>query len=82
MRTLAGRYELRDSLRAGENLVYRAWDNRTHQEVAVKRLRAGSNTRELDQFPLESRELTGLAHPNRIEVLDLGTFEREGEQRP
>ena len=82
MRTLAGRYELRDDLSAGDNLVFRAWDNRIDREVAVKVPRRGSSAQEVDRFLDESRALAQLAHPNVIDVLEIGKFEDEGEQRP
>ena len=82
MRTLAGRYELRDILSAGENLVYRAWDNRIHREVAVKLPRPGSSKQVMDRFHIETQALAGLAHPNLIEMLDVGKFEEEGTEIP
>ena len=62
--------------------MYRAWDNRIHREVAVKRPRPGSSKQEMDRFHVETQALAGLAHPNLIEMLDLGQFEEEGKEIP
>lgn len=79
MRTLAGRYEVREKLRTGENLVYRAWDDCLTREVAVKLFPAGSDTKEQAPFTDGVLALAKVAHPNLIEF---GYFEVEGEQKP
>jgi serine/threonine protein kinase len=69
-----GPYELLGKLgRGGMGVVYRAWDDRLHREVAVKMLYAdypmsGSRAR----FLQEARAASSLNHPNICTIFDIG----------
>ena len=72
---LGGRYRVEKPLDAGSvAIVYRALDQETGSEVAVKVLRAlYADTTELSaRFDQEARVLSALTHPNIVGLLDYG----------
>jgi len=80
---LAGKYRLLDVLaHGGMGVLFRAEHTWTGRQVAVKMLRARELTpdeaatgRRLDRFVLEARTATRVAHPNVVDVLDMGAAE-------
>lgn len=70
-----GRYELRHKLgEGGMATVYAAWDTMLHVDRAVKvlapRLQKSANLRQ--RFLNEARTMARLAHPNIVQVVDVG----------
>ncbi len=74
-----GPYEILDSLGGGGmGVVFRAWDERLHREVAVKMLHDSYNIPGMrERFLLEARAASGLNHPNICTVFDIG--EQDGD---
>jgi serine/threonine protein kinase/tetratricopeptide (TPR) repeat protein len=74
-----GPYEILGKLGAGGmGLVFRAWDERLHREVAIKLVRDGYSvpgTRE--RFLQEARAASRLNHPNICTIFDIG--EKDGD---
>jgi serine/threonine-protein kinase len=74
-----GPYEILGRLGGGGmGLVFRAWDERLHREVAIKLVRDGyrvPGTRE--RFLQEARAASGLNHANICTIFDIG--ERDGD---
>ena len=76
-----GRYHILEQLGAGGMaVVYKAYDTRLENEVAVKFIRVGDITanalpRILKRFQIEAKKMAQLTHPNIIRVLDYGEFE-------
>jgi len=67
------RYELRGQLgEGGAGIVYRAFDRRRGEEVALKTLRRQEG-RDLFRFKREFRMLADLAHPNLVALHELQT---------
>ena len=58
----------------GMGEVYRAHDDRLGRDVAVKILAPGlaGDSKELDRFEREARALASLAHPNILNIFDVG----------
>jgi serine/threonine-protein kinase len=78
---LDGKYRLLRRLgQGGMGVVYEAVNTRTGRHVAVKLLHAWfSRDRETAaRFQLEARSATRIAHPNIVEVLDLGQNPSDG----
>ena len=74
--TKIGRYEIRGTLGAGAmGVVYRGWDTRLEQEVAVKVLIPGSDAanhpEEIKRFLREVKISRTLKHPNIVSVYDV-----------
>jgi eukaryotic-like serine/threonine-protein kinase len=74
-----GPYEILDLLGGGGmGVVYRAWDERLHREVAVKVLHGDYNMPGMrDRFLQEARAASGLNHANICTVFDIG--EQDGD---
>ncbi len=74
-----GRYEILDRVGGGGmGLVFRAWDERLHREVAIKLLYDGyqmPGTHE--RFLQEARAASKLSHPNICTIFDIG--EKDGD---
>ena len=74
-----GPYEILGKLGGGGmGLVFRAWDERLHREVAIKLVRDGyrvPGTRE--RFLQEARAASRLNHPNICTIFDIG--EKDGD---
>jgi tRNA A-37 threonylcarbamoyl transferase component Bud32/tetratricopeptide (TPR) repeat protein len=77
---IAGRYRVLQLLgRGGMAVVYKACDERSGKEVAIKRVTARDALRHRKQASLLEREyhtLVQLAHPRVIEVYDYGVDDR------
>ena len=74
-----GPYEILARLGGGGmGVVFRAWDDRLHREVAIKMLHDEYQAPRMRQrFLLEARAASSLAHPNICTIFDIG--EQEGE---
>ena len=74
-RVLDGRYELVEFVgKGGMALVYKAVDQRTHHDVAVKILRPEFNNDEefLSRFEREAIAASKMSHHNIVNLLDVG----------
>ena len=73
------RYELKDVLGHGRSsVVYRAFDAQMHREVALKTIHHAAPSPQAQLFYRECNVLATLAHPNIVEILDMGEFAEEG----
>ena len=78
-RTLNGRYRIDGKVgEGGMAIVYRGWDTVLNRVVAIKVLREqyAVNQQFLARFRREAQAAAGLAHPNIVNVYDVG---RDGE---
>src|SRR5271155_5702744 len=69
-----GPYEILGRLGSGGmGLVFRAWDERLHREVAVKLLQDNYKMPGMrERFLQEARAASGLNHPNICTIFDIG----------
>ena len=69
-----GPYEILGRLgRGGMGLVFRAWDDRLHREVALKLLHEDYKMPGMrERFLLEARAASALNHPNICTIFDIG----------
>ena len=74
-----GPYEILGPIGSGGmGIVFRAWDERLHREVALKLLHNEYDTPNLrERFLIEARAVSALNHPNICTIFDLG--EHDGE---
>ncbi len=74
-----GPYEILGKLGGGGmGIVFRAWDERLHREVAIKLLQDEYETPGMrERFLLEARAASALNHPNICTIFDIG--EQDGE---
>ncbi len=74
-----GPYEILGKLGGGGmGIVFRAWDERLHREVAIKLLHDEYETPGMrERFLLEARAASALNHPNICTIFDIG--EQDGE---
>jgi eukaryotic-like serine/threonine-protein kinase len=74
-----GPYEILGKLGSGGmGLVFRAWDERLHREVAVKLLQENYKMPGMrERFLQEARAASGLNHPNVCTIFDIG--EQDGD---
>ncbi len=74
-----GPYEILARLGGGGmGVVFRAWDERLHREVAIKLLQEEFHAPVMRQrFQLEARAASALAHPHICTIFDIG--EQDGE---
>lgn len=80
---LKSRYEIRETLgQGGMGVVYRAYDSIIRREVALKTIRDTPEAAALETFYKECGVLASMAHPNIIEIFDLGEFEENGVSKP
>ena len=63
MKTLAGRYDLLETIALGDHLAYRAWDNRLKRAVTIRLPQPGSQPAMLARFRHEMRAMSALSHP-------------------
>lgn len=77
MLTLIGPYRIEGTLgRGGAGTVFRAQDDRTNEEVAIKVLRTvGVPETQAQRLLREFQALSDLEHPNVVRVFDTGIFE-------
>lgn len=81
-RLIAGRYLLKGAPRMGGIAsVYRALDSLEERPVAVKVFRVSHERDDIveESFRRETSALSGLRHPNIVEILDSGVDENTGE---
>ena len=76
---LPPRFEVRGELgRGGMGAVFRAFDTKLQQEVAIKLLTGDAGDDQMRQrFRQEAKELSSFTHPNIVTLLDFGEFEGE-----
>ncbi len=80
---LQSRYTIKEILgKGGMGVVYRAYDSVIKREVALKTIRDIPDPAALETFTKECGVLASMAHPNIIEIFDVGEFEEEGTQKP
>lgn len=80
---LSSRYEIKEVIaRGGMGVVYKAFDTVMKRPVAVKTLLDLTDQTALKLFRKECEDLASMAHPNIIEIFDLGQFEEEGVSKP
>jgi serine/threonine protein kinase/tetratricopeptide (TPR) repeat protein len=74
-----GPYEILGKLGSGGmGIVFRAWDERLHREVAVKLLQDNYKMPGMrERFLQEARAVSGLNHPNICTIFDIG--EQDGD---
>jgi len=75
--TVIGPYRIEGTLgRGGAGVVYRAQDDRTNEEVALKLLHPGSlSSTQAARLAREFQALSELEHPNVVRVFDTGIHE-------
>lgn len=75
-----GRYHILEQLgEGGMAVVYKAYDTRLENEVAIKVIRTGSLPpdslpRILKRFRIEAKKMARMTHPNIVKVMDYGEF--------
>jgi len=80
---LKSRYEIKEILgQGGMGVVYRAYDTVIRRDVALKTIRDIPDPAALETFQKECGVLASMAHPNIIEIFDLGDFEENGASKP
>jgi serine/threonine protein kinase len=80
---LKSRYEIKEVLgQGGMGVVYRAYDTVIRRDVALKTIRDIPDPAALETFQKECGVLASMAHPNIIEIFDLGEFEENGASKP
>ncbi len=80
---LNSRYEIKEVIaQGGMGVVYKAFDTVMKRLVAVKTLLDLTDQTALKLFQKECEDLATMAHPNIIEIFDIGQFEEDGVQRP
>ena len=77
------RYELREKLgEGGMGVVWRAFDSALNTDVALKLLLDIHDPAALRLFYEECHKQSSLAHPNIVEVRDVGVLEDDGKNKP
>jgi len=77
------RYELKEELgEGGMGVVWRAFDTVLNIDVALKMLLDASDATALKLFQEECNKQSALAHPNIVEIRDVGTFDEDGHHQP
>jgi len=73
-----GRFRIRELIGHGGNaIIYSAWDEQQHRQVAIKLLRDDRSSRPDTQarFLREAKAMARLDHPNVIRIYEVGTHE-------
>ena len=79
---LKSRYEIKQTLgQGGIGVIYRAYDTVIRRDVGLKTIRDIPDPAALETFQKECGVLASMAHPNMIEISDLGEFEN-GANKP
>jgi len=77
------RYELREKLgEGGMGVVWRAFDTVLNTDVALKMLLDANDTTALKLFYEECHKQSALAHPNIVEIRDVGVFDEDDQRQP
>jgi serine/threonine protein kinase len=77
------RYELREKLgEGGMGVVWRAFDGVLQTDVALKMLQDATDATALKMFYEECQKQSALAHPNIVEVRDVGFFDEDDLRQP
>jgi serine/threonine-protein kinase len=77
------RYELKEKLgEGGMGAVWRAFDTVLNTDVALKMLLDANDSTALKLFYEECHKQSALAHPNIVEIRDVGVFEEDGVRQP
>ncbi|HUU14440.1 MAG TPA: protein kinase [Terriglobia bacterium] len=77
------RYEIKEVLgKGGMGVVYKAYDTVIKREVALKTVLDIADSKALELFQKEYEVLASISHPNLVEIVDLGSFEYQGESVP
>ncbi len=80
---LKSRYEIKETLgQGGMGVVFKAFDALIKRDVALKTIRDAPDPAALENFYKECGVLASMAHPNIIEIFDLGEFEENGANKP
>ena len=78
-----GRYETKGVLgRGGMGVVFQATDLFMAREVAVKTMHGCPDQHFLELFKRECNCLAMIAHPNIVEIFEMGEFEEDGIRKP
>src|ERR1700744_3047786 len=78
-----GRYEIQEVIgEGGMGIVYLAYDSVLSRKVTLKTLKNPQDKLSLDLFKRECTALSNLAHPNIVEIYDVGEAEDGGGKRP
>src|SRR6266478_5842280 len=82
--TINARYQVKGKPigQGGMGVVYKAYDITTKRDVALKTMRGTLNPSALELFSKEWTVLARMSHPNIIDILDTGEFEKNGERKP
>lgn len=77
------RYEKREILgQGGMGVVWWAYDHSLKRDVSLKTIRDVRDKTALDLFRKECATLAGMAHPNIVEIYDVGATEENGQNVP
>jgi serine/threonine protein kinase len=77
------RYELKEKLgEGGMGVVWRAFDTVLSTDVALKMLQDVDDATALKLFYEECHKQSALAHPNIVEIRDVGSFDEDGVRQP
>jgi tRNA A-37 threonylcarbamoyl transferase component Bud32/uncharacterized protein (UPF0335 family) len=77
------RYALKEKLgEGGMGVVWRAHDTILNTDVALKMLLDVNDTTALRLFYEECHKQSGLAHPNIVEIRDVGSLDEDGMDQP
>jgi eukaryotic-like serine/threonine-protein kinase len=77
------RYEKREILgQGGMGVVWWAYDHSLKRDVSLKTIRDVRDKTALDLFRKECATLAGMAHPNIVEIYDVGSTEENGQNIP
>ena len=81
---IGGRYRIENPPigQGGMGVVHKAFDSVLKKFVAIKTVKGGVNHDSLAMFEREWTVLTRLCHPNIVDILDIGEFTEDGEQKP
>ncbi len=80
---LNSRYEQLEILgEGGMGMVYRAYDSFLRREVTLKTVRDIQDQTVLELFKKEVNVLSGISHPNIVEIFDVGELNEAGGKRP